>query len=78
MSKIFKKSPLAPKAFPTFPKIVGIKKYSIHAGIRNKRKLDTMLIEIPNGANVACVVTKSNTPSAPVLWCKKIRNKPDS
>ena len=74
MSKILKKSPLAPKKFPNLPKISGINMYSMHAGIRKKNKLDIMLILIPNGANTACVVTNSKTPSAPVLWCKKIRN----
>ncbi len=74
MSKIFKKSPLAPKSFPNLPKINGIKLFSAHAGIRKKNKLDVMLILIPHGANVACVLTNSNTPSAPVMWCKNIRN----
>ncbi len=74
MPKIFKKSPLAPKSFPNLPKIDGIKLFSMHAGIRKNNKLDVMLILIPLGANVACVLTNSNTPSAPVNWCKNIRN----
>ena len=74
MSKIFKKSPLAPKSFPNLPKMDGIKLFSMHAGIRKKNKLDVMLVLIPQGANVACVLTNSNTPSAPVIWCKNIRN----
>ena len=74
MSQIIKKSLLAPKSFPKLPNILGVNLYSMHAGIRKKNKLDTMLILISNTANVACVVTNSKTPSAPVMWCKKIRN----
>ena len=74
MPKNFKKSPLAPKAFPDLPNIKGIKLSAIHSGIRYKDKLDLSLITMPDKTNVACVVTKSTTPSAPVMWCKKIRN----
>ena len=74
MLKLLKRSPLAPKKFPNLPKISGIKLFSIHSGIRKNNKLDAILILMPGGANVACVLTKSNTPSAPVIWCKKIKN----
>ncbi len=74
MLKLLKKSPLAPKKFPNLPKISGIKLFSIHSGIRKNNKSDAILILMPGGANVACVLTKSNTPSAPVIWCKKIKN----
>jgi len=70
---MLKKSPLAPKAFPSLPKIKGIRLSSIHSGIRYKDKLDLSLISMSKETNVACVVTKSQTPSAPVIWCKKIR-----
>ena len=74
MSQKFKKSPLAPKSFPNMPNIKGIKLASIHSGIRYKDKLDLSLITLPNKTNVACVLTKSSTPAAPVIWCKKIKN----
>ncbi len=74
MSQKFKKSPLAPKSFPNMPNIKGIKLASIHSGIRYKDKLDLSLITMPNKTNVACVLTKSSTPAAPVIWCKKIKN----
>ena len=70
---MLKKSPLAPKAFPNLPKIKGIRLSSIHSGIRYKDKLDLSLISMTKETNVACVVTRSKTPSAPVIWCKKIR-----
>ena len=70
---MLKKSPLAPKAFPSLPKIKGIRLSSIHSGIRYKDKLDLSLISMTKDTNVACVVTKSRAPSAPVIWCKKIR-----
>ncbi len=74
MSQKFKKSPLAPKSFPNMPNIKGIKLAAIHSGIRYKNKLDLSLITMPNKTNVACVCTKSSTPAAPVIWCKKIKN----
>ena len=70
---MLKKSPLAPKAFPSLPKIKGIRLSSIHSGIRYKDKLDLSLISMTKETNVACVVTKSRAPSAPVIWCKKIK-----
>ena len=71
---MFKRSPLAPKLFPNLPKIKGIRLASIHSGIRYKNKLDLSLISMTKETNVACVVTRSRTPSAPVIWCKKIKN----
>ena len=74
MTQKFKKSPLAPNSFPNLPNIKGIKLSATHSGIRYKDKLDLSLITMPDKTNVACVVTKSTTPSAPVIWCKKIKN----
>ena len=71
---MLKKSPLAPKLFPNLPKIKGIRLACMHSGIRYKDKLDLSLIYMTKETNVACVVTRSQTPSAPVIWCKKIRN----
>jgi len=72
---MFKRSPLAPKYFPKLPKIKGIELLSMHCGIRYKNKRDLSLIVMKKNTNVACVLTKSKTPSAPVLWCKKIRKR---
>ncbi|MDG2000687.1 MAG: bifunctional glutamate N-acetyltransferase/amino-acid acetyltransferase ArgJ, partial [Alphaproteobacteria bacterium] len=74
MAKKFKKSPLAPDAFPSLPNIRGIRLSAIHSGIRYRDKLDLSLITMDEKTNVACVLTKSSTPSAPVIWCKKIKN----
>ena len=71
---MLKRYPLAPKLFPNLPKIKGIRLASIHSGIRYKNKLDLSLISMTKETNVACVVTRSRTPSAPVIWCKKIKN----
>ena len=71
---MLKRYPLAPKLFPNLPKIKGIRLASIHSGIRYKNKLDLSLISMTKETNVACVVTRSQTPSAPVIWCKKIKN----
>tara|TARA_X000001036_G_scaffold39394_1_gene31779 strand:+ start:1087 stop:2325 length:1239 start_codon:yes stop_codon:yes gene_type:complete len=74
LSKKIKKSPLAPETFPSLPNIKGIRLSAVHSGIRYKDKLDLSLITMDEKTNVACVLTKSSTPSAPVLWCKKIKN----
>ena len=71
---MLKRYPLVPKLFPNLPKIKGIRLASIHSGIRYKNKLDLSLISMTKETNVACVVTRSRTPSAPVIWCKKIKN----
>ena len=71
---MLKRYPLAPKLFPNLPKIKGIRLASIHSGIRYKNKLDLSLVSMTKKTNVACVVTRSQTPSAPVIWCKKIKN----
>lgn len=68
-----KKSPLAPKVFPKLPKINGITMHSMNCGIRKSNKPDLILISMKEGTNSACTVTKSKMPSAPVIWCKKIR-----
>ena len=70
---MLKRSPLAPKLFLNLPKIKGIRLASIYSGIRYKNKLDLSLISMTKETNVACVVTRSRTPSAPVIWCKKIK-----
>jgi len=74
LTQKFKKSPLAPESFPSLPNIQGIKLSTIHSGIRYKNNLDLSLITMNEKTNVACVLTKSSTPSAPVIWCKKIKN----
>jgi len=70
-----KKSPLAPKSFPKLPKIKGISMFSIHGGIRKSKKEDLILVSMEKGTTASCTLTNSKMPSAPVIWCRKIRNK---
>lgn len=64
-------SPFAPDAFPALPVIEGVRFAAVEAGVRYKGRLDVMLAEIEPGATVAGVFTKSETRSAPVLWCQE-------
>ncbi len=68
MAKI---SPLAPKRFPKMPAIAGVKLAAAAAGLRYRSRLDVMLVETAPGTTAAGMLTKSQTASAPVLWCRK-------
>ncbi|MEL0107016.1 MAG: bifunctional glutamate N-acetyltransferase/amino-acid acetyltransferase ArgJ [Rhodospirillaceae bacterium] len=66
-----KTSPLAPKRFPKIPAIAGVKLATAAAGLRYRQRLDVMLVETAPGTTVAGTLTKSQTASAPVQWCRK-------
>jgi glutamate N-acetyltransferase / amino-acid N-acetyltransferase len=68
MAKI---SPLAPKRFPKIPAIAGVKLATAAAGLRYRSRLDVLLVETAPGTTVAGMLTKSQTASAPVQWCRK-------
>ncbi|MBC7952557.1 MAG: bifunctional glutamate N-acetyltransferase/amino-acid acetyltransferase ArgJ [Rhodospirillaceae bacterium] len=63
-------SPLAPSAFPTMPKLAGVRLTGHECGIRYKGRPDLLLVEMDAGSSVAGVYTRSLTCSAPVDWCK--------
>lgn len=65
-------SPFAPKRFPNLPEIKGVSLAAAAAGVKYENRLDVMLakIEGPHLA-VAGVFTRSQTRSAPVLWCEE-------
>lgn len=65
------RSPLAPKRFPKLPEIAGLRLGSVAAGIRYRARADLMLAELAPGSTIAGVLTKSNMPGAPVLWCRQ-------
>ena len=68
MAKI---SPLAPKRFPKIPAIAGVTLATVAAGLRYRSQLDVLLVETALGTTVAGMLTKSQTASAPVQWCRK-------
>ncbi|MBC7908042.1 MAG: bifunctional glutamate N-acetyltransferase/amino-acid acetyltransferase ArgJ [Rhodospirillaceae bacterium] len=63
-------SPLAPSAFPTMPKLAGVRLTGHECGIRYQGRPDLLLVELDAGTSVAGVYTRSLTCSAPVDWCK--------
>ena len=65
-------SKFAPKnGFPTLPLIDGIRLSAINAKISKSDKLDLMLVEISSKATICGLLTKSETCSAAVKWCRK-------
>ena len=68
MAKI---SPLAPAAFPAMAPIAGVRLASYAAGVRYAGRSDLMVAELPPGSTIAGVLTKSQTPGQPVIWCRE-------
>lgn len=75
MATIAHVSPLAPERFPQIGPIAGVRFATAAAGIRYRGRPDLLLIEVPAGASVAGVLTRSSTPGHPVLWCRKVLPK---
>ena len=69
------KSPLAPKSFPSLPAVAGVRLAAIAAGVRYTGRDDLLLAEFSQGTRVAGVLTRSETPGAPVTWCRKLLPK---
>jgi glutamate N-acetyltransferase/amino-acid N-acetyltransferase len=63
-------SPFAPEAFPALPPIAGVRLMGGAAGVRYKGRVDVMLAELAAGSVMAGTFTRSETRSAPVLWCQ--------
>jgi len=63
-------SPLAPARFPDLPPIAGIRLAAYAAGIRYTGRNDMMIAELASGSTIAGVFTRSQTPGAPVDWCR--------
>ncbi len=63
-------SPFKPKFIKNYiPK--NIKIYTFNAGFK-KRNDDLLLVEFNKPANISAVYSKTSTPSAPIIWDKKI------
>ena len=63
-------SPLAPARFPDLPPIAGVRLAAYAAGIRYTGRNDMMVAELAPGSSIAGVFTRSQTPGAPVDWCR--------
>ena len=66
-----KRSPLAPKTYPTMPPVAGVALGSAAAGVKYKDRTDLLLVECAPGTTVAGVFTRSLTAAAPIDWCRK-------
>ena len=64
-------SPFAPAAFPPLPAVAGVRLAAGAAGVRYKGRTDVMLAELAPGSVMAGTFTRSETRSAPVLWCQE-------
>lgn len=64
-------SPFAPARLADLPALQGVALASAEAGIRYKNRKDVLLAVLPEGTQVAGVLTRSKTASAPVDWCRK-------
>ncbi|MEL6375223.1 MAG: bifunctional glutamate N-acetyltransferase/amino-acid acetyltransferase ArgJ [Pseudomonadota bacterium] len=64
-------SPFTPSQYPTLPEIEGVRLASFEAGIRYRGRHDLLLVRFDRGTQVAGVLTRSKTGSAPVAWCRE-------
>lgn len=69
---MLKPSPFAPETFPKMPVVPGVRLGATEAGIRYKDRTDLFLAELEEGTQVAGVLTRSLTRSAPVDWCRDV------
>lgn len=63
-------SPLAPKCFAQLPPIAGVRLAAGAAEIRYRGRNDVLLAILAPETQVAGVLTRSKTASAPVEWCR--------
>ncbi len=63
-------SPLAPKSFAHLPPLAGVRLATGEAGIKYRDRTDVLLAVLAPGTEVAGVLTRSKTASAPVEWCR--------
>src|SRR5258706_4838513 len=65
-------SPLAPKSFASLPPLAGVRLATGQAGIKYRDRSDVLLMVLAPNTQIAGVLTKSKTASAPVDWCRKL------
>lgn len=67
----YKKSPLAPDAFPSMPSVAGFDMAVAEAGVRYEGRTDLWVLRGQIGTTVAGVYTKNSMPGAPISWSRK-------
>ncbi len=63
-------SPLAPERIAALPPVAGVKLAAAQCGIRYRDRTDLMVAVLDEDAAVAGVLTRSQTPGAPIDWCR--------
>jgi len=71
LAQTLARSPLAPKRFANLPPLAGVRLATGQAGIKYGERTDLMMAVFAPETQVAGVLTKSRTASAPVEWCRK-------
>ena len=66
-----KRSPMAPERFPAVAPVPGVELAGQHIGLKRNRARDLMVARLAPGTTIAGVLTQSQCPSAPVLWCRE-------
>ena len=69
---MLKKSPLAPKVFPSLPKIKGVKLATANCEIKTSKRDDVLLVNLDPGSTAAGVFTKSKLAAESVNWSKGV------
>lgn len=69
-SAVPSQSPLAPRTMAQLPPLAGVRLAAGAAGIRYSDRNDVMLAVLAPETQVAGVLTRSKTASAPVEWCR--------
>ena len=69
---MLKKSPLAPKVFPSLPNIKGVRLATASCDIKTSKRDDVLLVNLDPGSTAAGVFTKSKLAAASVHWSKGV------
>ena len=64
-------SPLAPERIAELPPVAGVRLAAAQCGIRYRERSDLMVAVLDAGTAIAGVLTRSQTPGAPVDWCRQ-------
>ena len=69
---MLKKSPLAPKVFPSLPNIKGVRLATASCDIKTSKRDDVLLVNLDPGSTAAGVFTKSKLAAESVHWSKGV------
>ena len=69
---MLKKSPLAPKVFPSLPNIKGVRLATASCDIKTSKRDDVLLVNLEPGSTAAGVFTKSKLAAESVHWSKGV------